>query len=285
MTTDKAREFFSGYFEGSLEEGLKLSLEQAFRRDPGLKEEYDLFADTVRELDHLGETEIPVPFDLHERIVARIEDGTKKKALPPLVLWRNLAFGAVAAALIAGAFISLKGRMDGSTNLPAGVLPGPSSSTQNAIVKPAVRYDGYNVTVTVQTDAEGKLLKVESAPDGKSLRMVNLVANQTVEAPLSNPQTDTKAFRVVVMGQSNDLIVAIPGSTPDGRQLGEGSGVDFAVALAGHYHNPVVLQGSLASDKLKWDFTGQSVSDAVNAAFQNSAPLQVMDSGLVRIGD
>ena len=43
MTTDKAQELFSAYFDGSLEPSLKRTLEVKFKAEPSLHDEYLAF--------------------------------------------------------------------------------------------------------------------------------------------------------------------------------------------------------------------------------------------------
>ena len=54
MNHDKAREFFSAYYEGTLESGLRQQLEARFRADAHLKADYAAFVETIEALGELA---------------------------------------------------------------------------------------------------------------------------------------------------------------------------------------------------------------------------------------
>lgn len=197
MTTDKAREFFSSYYEGTLEDGLRLSLDQALREDADLREEYDLFSQTMKELDTLGEFEAPAPFDLHDRIVARLEEAEQKKVVPMLTVWRNVAIGLVAASLIFGAIFSIKARSGASSTASTGpVIEVPAK--QAAPLRPTFSYTAAKgFTVEVQSE-RSVWLRVDTAPDNKQIQRLDVQPNQPVVAPLTNTNAEPAAFRVTI---------------------------------------------------------------------------------------
>ena len=287
MTTDKAREFFSSYYEGSLEDGLKLSLEQSLREDADLREEYELFSQTMKELDALGEFEAPVPFDLHDRIVARLEEVEQKKVVPMLTIWRNIAVGLVAASLIFGAIFSIKSL--GSTHTEASI-GGPVSSAPKqmvqAPVKPVFNYSSaQGLTVELQSDRQ-VWLRVDTAPENKQIQRLDVQPNQPVVAPLSNPNTEPAAFRVTVIGEPDEYFVALPGTAVSTSLSGDGTMLDLALAISGYYKAPVLLQTTKFSTKARWDFADKDVKGALSFGLDpKKSSFEVKDSGLVVIQD
>ena len=288
MTTDKAREFFSPYYEGSLEDGLRLSLEQSLREDPDLREEYDLFAQTMKELDTLGDFEAPVPFDLHDRIVARLEEVEQKKVVPMLTVWRNVAVGLVAASLIFGAIFSLKSRNTGGPDQasPLPAIGSPSKPVTPAPVKPTFNYSASKgLTIELQADRQ-VWLRVDTAPDNKQIQRLDVQPNQPVVAPLANTNADAAAFRVTVIGEPDEYYVALPGTVPSTTLSGDGTVLDMALALAGYYKTPVLLQTSKIGAKARWDFADKDVKAALTFGLNaQKSSFEVKDSGLVVIQD
>lgn len=287
MTTEKAREFFSSYYEGSLDKGLQLSLEQSLREDADLREEYELFSQTMKELETLGGFEAPVPLDLHDRIVSRLDEVDQKKVVPMLTIWRNVSVGLVAAALIFGALFSLKARSASATEqagtLPAIEAPKGSAASQ---VKPIFNYSASkNVTIELQADHQ-VWLKVDNATTNKQLQRLDVQPNQPLEAPLANSNADAAAFRVTVIGEPDEYYVAIPGTTQATALSGEGTLLDMALAVAGYYKAPVLLTTSKVGAKVRWDFADKDLKAALTFALDpQKTGFEIKDSGLVSIQD
>lgn len=286
MTTEKAREFFSSYFEGSLENGLRLSLEKTLREDAGLREEYDLFAQTMKELETLGDFEAPLPFDLHERIAARLEDAEQKRVVPMLTLWRNVAIGLVAASLIFGALFSLKAR-NSEGPATANTLPVAAGTPAKAAppLRPTFTYSGKGLFVELTSDHDA-WIRVDSAQDKKQIQRLEVQAGQPLVAPLTNSNADAAAFRVAVLGEVEEYYVALPGSVPSVSLSGEGTMLDLALALAGRYKTPVVLMTAKIGEKARWDFADKDVKGALGFALDGQKfSSDVKESGLVEIQD
>ena len=118
MNQEKARELFSDYYEGSLDGGLRQSLEMNLRNDASLREDYTAFVETMEGLDALRSEEIEIPIYLSDRIATRLESvqSRQKFGLPVWTNWlRGLAVGAVAIAAIAFAIPIFKGDKSAST--------------------------------------------------------------------------------------------------------------------------------------------------------------------------
>ena len=87
MTHDKAREFFSAYYEGTLEPGLRASLGRRLEADARLQAEYDAFVGTVTSLDALRHEAVAIPAYLSDRIALRLDPAFEAKAVP---FWKTL---------------------------------------------------------------------------------------------------------------------------------------------------------------------------------------------------
>src|SRR5581483_925490 len=74
MNQEKAREFFSAYFEGVLEPGLKQSFEARLAADAMLQADYAAFSETMGELRTMPEEEIEAPIFLSDRVATRLDE-------------------------------------------------------------------------------------------------------------------------------------------------------------------------------------------------------------------
>jgi len=282
MTTEKAREFYSAYFEGSLEPGLRLSFDVALRENAEVSAEYEFFAQTMRELDAVGKEEIPIPADLHARIVERLEADRTMRKPTPLFLWRNFAYAAAAAVLIGGAFLGvLKNR--GGVTMQSGMLGGGDSGRNQPVsVTPEFSFRNKQFLIHVPSDSP-QTLNVLSEPDLKVLKSLSVTTDQDV--PLANPNPDAAAFQAGIQGQADKYLIALPGSLTDDAQTGQGDVVALAMAVAGHYGVPVIVSDAKSDEALKWDFTNHTPAEALQATLNSQSTVNVMGSGLVKIDE
>src|SRR5947209_1700267 len=107
MNLAKARDYFSAYYEGSLERGLKQAFETRLAEDAQLQAEFAAFEKTMKGLEAFGAVEIEPPADLHERITARLDHAIweqKRTAsrFTGLGWWK---MGFMGAAVAAGLFV------------------------------------------------------------------------------------------------------------------------------------------------------------------------------------
>ena len=113
MNSNKAREYFSAYLEGSLDAGLRQSFERKLATDATVQAEYRAFVSVVEKLNALKDETIDVPYDLHETISSRLDrhvyDNKSKTTFALSGWWRSLALGGLATAAIIATIVSLKG--------------------------------------------------------------------------------------------------------------------------------------------------------------------------------
>ncbi len=255
MNREKAREFFSSYAEGTLDVGLRTSLEQRLASDVALKGEFVAFNETVEHLDALRFVSAPVPFDLHDKIAARLDLiawEQKRTASPGWTGWlRNLAFAGVGAAAVIGAGFSIMSHGSG----PSTAGPGFNVSTNQLTAKPV---DG-GVRINYIAGAPTTVAVLSS---GESMRSDRLAANQAWETTLTNTQPHAAIFDITVSRDVDRMEIAVPGLTSSHPKTGNGSVEDLAKALAETYRVPVIMSGHDFSVGVSWNFDGLSVSEA-----------------------
>lgn len=263
MNRDKAREFFSAYAEGNLDEGLTHSLEQRLAQDAELKAEFDSFKRSTAEIDSLRAERIAIPEDLHERISARLDRHLweqKQKAKPSWMMWlRNLGYAGAAGLVVFGAMVALKNRGGAAT---AGVLD-----------------SGLPVN-EMQAVTESGAFKLKFAPSTERTIHITVGGHTTDTvvprgttwvSDLKNPGQSAAVFTVKIDGEEKPMLVVLPGTSPKPTLEGEGEIVSFGKSLSDTYRLPVVLKLDSPSTVVKWTISG---TDPVKAA---SAVLSAQD--------
>lgn len=279
MNQDKAREFFSAYYEGTLEAGLTQQLEARMRADAQLSADYAAFVETMSALDDLRFEEIEVPLYLNDRIATRLEHEEAKRR-QPVFAWthwfRGLAFSGLAAAALMAAFVAI--RSDGGP-ATASLVPGQSETTAVPAGRLAFSAQGRNVQVQYRAEAEGSVV-VSTATTGQELGRYPLNGNE-LRAPLTNSHAAPAVLRVAATGDAGAVVV-LPGTEKQAAKNGAGSLQAFAAALAGHYGVPVVVRGTSSRD-VEWNFETASPLRAAQAALGSEVSVDQRDSGLVTI--
>jgi hypothetical protein len=265
MNVSKARDFFSDYFEGKLEAGLRQSFEQALKSNPQIQAEYEEFALMMNTLAELPNEEIEIPIYLSDRIATRLEAAQEKRtaSVPAWLGWfRNLALAGVAGAVLFGA--------------AAGVLSkGGSVATGDLFnfgakpVKPknelTFAYTNDKVVVTYNTSDNRALMvdKRRITPE-----------NGSVISPLSNSNAFAAEFVIQVEGSEVPERVYIPGSTTREASEGTGNLADFAKALADHYRVPVRVTAPSVELPINWNLSEADAYQCATAALK-SQPVSV----------
>jgi len=278
MTQDKAREYFSAYYEGTLEPGLRQAFEHRLHSDSILQADYAAFTETMEELDLLPHEEIEIPMFLNDRIAARLEpERAKKRNRTPIwsVWLRGLAFGSLATAALAFAFISVNNH----DNVAKAALGDPGSGDRVAFSS-----RGTGIVMDYHPAVE-RTVVVTSGFTGKEIKRFT-VDSDAPSQPFTNPQTSTALFQVQVLGQTGSTLIAVPGTEAHSEAGGDGSMTDFAVALADRYRTSVVVRVSDPSDHVAWKFSGTDVRRAADSALKDT-PYMVdqRETGILNIMD
>jgi hypothetical protein len=271
MNSEKARDFFSAYYEGTLEPGLVLNLEQKFKADPSLRGDYDAFAAAFTDLNSLREESIEVPIFLSDRIATRLEEARqqKRKSFSLFNLrWMRFAPYALAGLAIVGAGLGIatKGKGFSTANFVPWMSDhnsGPDVPTK--VDGPSFSFDGSRVLLEVQGTHS---VTVSDGVSGKVLRTVNAEESRPIQPQLTNNGATAELFGVREDGGSTQM-VAVPGSsTVTSSPKGEGTLGQFAVALSDYYHVPVLLENIKADTQITWSFDGTNAQRSAQASLQ-----------------
>jgi len=277
MNNDKAKEFFSAYEEGTLDPGLRQSLDQRLRSSSELQEDYRGFEGTLDELNSMKFETVEVPFDLHERISARLDRhiyDQKQAAKPSWNLWlRNAGIAGLAAAAVFGAVMGINSR--GDHNL-SGVIPGSVATdllTVNAIP---------NGVVLQYKPSVQHIVTVTSGPGGQVLGKFN-VGSDGWANNLENGQPETALFNVDITSEL-PKIIAVPGLVRQKATIGQGTIQEFVRSLAGVYRTPVVLKTQHPDQTISWKLTENDALAAASTALGSQRfRLEMHTSGVLWI--
>ncbi len=275
MNQEKAREFFSAYYEETLETGLRQTFEQRLKTDATLQAEYRAFESTMNELGELKLEEIEVPSFLSDRIATRLEEVQAKKqtSTPVWATWfRGLAFSGLAAAAIIGAVVSM--RSNGDT-----VQGGPISAPSDQI------------TFKLSKSSDVQLRFTPSAKKTLDIQVNGKVEHRDVDthgmvSTLENKNPEAALFTIQVEGEKSSAVVAVPGTRSGVDKAGQGKMSDFVKALAGFYKTPVLLNVANLDAPVTWSFESTDVSDAANKALVGlGISVDLKSDGFLNISD
>jgi len=279
MNHDKAREFFSAYYEGALDAGVRQALDQRMSVDPALRSDYAAFAETMRVLDRIDQEDVAVPIYLSDRIATRLEQEREKsgRRAPTLGVWlRGLAFAGLGAAAITGAVLSFGSRSSLSS---AGIVSaGPEGS------QPTFSGAGSSVTMNYRPHDDRAVI-VFSGTSNREVQRFTVDADAPSH-PFENRLPGTALFRIEVPMDHFTALLAIPG--PSGGAVASGSGTvrDFTVALASRYHVPVLLRTTDDQKRLTWKLQGSDPREAATAALKDfDVAVDQRVGGMINLSD
>jgi len=283
MNNEKAREYFSAYSEGTLDAGLARAFESKLNADSGLKQEFDLFQSTVRELDSLREEAIEIPFDLNERISAAVDRSIYEKKQTAQLGWtlwlRNLAFGGLAAAAIVAAYMSIT---SGSHGGPASAGIGINSP---APVRTIEQIEYKKSKNGIQMDYRPSAKHTVSIKGGREGdKTVDVDANGWLNN-LSNDQPQAAVFVVEVAGELPPTSVVVPGTERSNSGIGQGSLEELGKAIANKYGIPVLIKVDKLGGELSWNLSDPDGYAATQTALNGVAYRVDMKDGILTISD
>jgi hypothetical protein len=260
MNANKAREYYSAYFEGTLEGGLKQSFERKLASDAVVQAEYRAYVDVVEKLNAMREDVIEVPHDLHETISAHLDkhlwEKQRKTRFALGGWWRSLALGGLATLAIVGTIASLNGGMGA---IGAGIVGVGSKDSIDVVAT----NEGVFIEGKVVGHSE---VEVRDLLGGKLLKTIKL-DGQRIHAPITNTGTDPIILSFSRVGDSRQIRVAIPGARSASEPQGSGMVADLAKAAAGYYHVPIRIETDDLDSTVRWKFAGRSMSEADSSDF------------------
>jgi len=258
MNLNKARDFYSAYYEGSLDAGLTQAFERALENEAEVKAEYEQFVRIMKDLDGLGQP-VDVPDNLHLMIRDRVDahilatEG-KDKSGAGFFAWRPLAYGAVAAAAVIGVLFSLSGQ--GNNELSEGAILSDVTDSP-----PTITAQGKALTLNFASADKNGVTIYDT--DGQTIYQRSL-DSQKLECPLTNSTSEATVVRVEFAQGYSPLTVGVPGTTVITRGAGIGSISDFVKAIADSYAVPVVLDVQDASQNVSWNFENSDVAGSIS---------------------
>ncbi len=269
MNKEKAREFFSNYYEGNMDSGLQQALEQAMSRDASIRDEYREFENTYEDLGTLKFEAIEIPFGLNDKILANIDRHiyeNKRSQQPAWTTWlRNFSIAGVSAVAVLGAFLSLR-NVNSKEPSQAGSGIGSSSTKEELTIEPIT-----NRSAKINfAPASTKVLTIHQGLNGPELRRNTVLDGKELASTLENSNPEPAVFDLEIAGEKPTLI-ALPGSEANVTKIGQGDMEAFARSLASFYKVPVEIRVSATNVNLNWDF---EAPDPVKAAMSTLGDLQ-----------
>lgn len=249
MNANKAREFFSEYYEGKLDRALKQAFERRLESDSELKADYRQFEIVMLRLGQLKDLSVDVPEDLHEQITSRIDRQlyAAKRSAPSgfLAWWKPAALAGVACAAIVAAFLAMKPG-SGDTNRAGFVPTAPPAKLVD-------KEDGVYLQFDNPTGAKAQRLVVRSAA-GETVTEMTIEGGKAIDSPLTNPRP-APVLMTIELGDQG-FLVAVPGTASIPAVSGEGSIEDLALAVSGRFRVAVQIEVPNPAEKATWSFDG-----------------------------
>lgn len=281
MNVNKAREFFSSYFDGTLEPGLKQTFERRLATDAIVQAEYRAFERTMGALDAMREIEVDVPSDLNERIQARLDkhvyDQRSSEKPAMFAWWKGLVVAGIGGLAIFGAFQSL----NSTTGNATGDILGSSTPATIEVPMKVELVDGKPTLFFRPTGK--RTVVIRDAIDNTVRQSVDLDSNM-LRSALTNSGSQASLTSVDPGDGSSPLVVAIPGSSAKAYKSGQGTMQDFVLAMADHYGVTVTLETSSLERMVVWSFdTNDPIADATKALKDAKFSIAERYSGVISI--
>lgn len=280
MKLDKAYDYFSAYYEGSLDSSLRAQMDRLFEANPRLRQDFEAFAGALQDLESTRQFEIEVPADLHERIISRLDrsiyEAARAKPSGFMGFWRRYAIGAVAVVLIAGGALSVVNR---GSSKEVQASPIPTSLNNQVDSEPHVDGNARGTFLRFKPTREDSV-KIMRLPDGKVLQTYTVNPNQELDVPLQNPAEEAIVLVISSANSKNALTVVVPGSAKSEEKSGEGTMLDFARAMSAHYQMPVMLDTEKRDAMIRWTLNAENMTQPTLSPSEISVELKDM---LIRI--
>ncbi len=260
MKPDKANEYFSAYFEGTLPEGLRPQFEELLENSPAVADEYASFVAGYESLEWLGKQPVAIPADLHETIMRRVDRvAHEKKLVKKSWFGGNLRMawlGGLGLIAILATGLSLV-RPSGNQRLAeAGTGIGVSQS------EPAFLFSVVDSQPTVRIKSyQADTISVEDMDSGQQLKQFKVVEGQSVEIPIQREGANQAAIEVRSLQAQKSVVVVLPSQAATGALSGKGSVIQFARDYANRVQRPVFVEVTEPTKMLAWQYASQPGAD------------------------
>ncbi|HXH60685.1 MAG TPA: hypothetical protein VNI20_04945 [Fimbriimonadaceae bacterium] len=255
MNLNRARDFYSAYYEGSLDQGLRQAFEHALSNESEVSAEYGQFVRIMDELRRLDRP-VEVPSDLHlkirERVDAHINSKSRKTSPSWLFAWKPFTYGVVATAAIIGVVASFSSNR-GSIGT-AGLIDVPTSD-------PVIEFNDGTTVLKFQSAAPNTV-SVTRVEDGSIIATVQ-AGGKRIASPLTNSSEGAELVRIGFSSNFRPLYLAVPGTKAKAQPEGKGTLADMMVAMADQYRVPIVCESTDVLQPTEWNF---DQADAVQAS-------------------
>lgn len=268
MNSKKAHDHFSDYFEGTLEKGLKASLERALQDDPHLAAEYRAFEATMVDLGHFGKQEVQHPEDLFDKISASVDRlaWEQKRSAPTWFQgWMRFGFLATAVVAVVGLAVVQGIKSNQVSNVTTASIVGTNSAgsleilpTNDGVVFSYPSGSNHQIVISRST---GEVI------DTLSVSKDTYIKNKPLMSSSDAPQ-----IVKVTIDDKEVTWIALPGRQTQSNQPSEGTIKEFALAVAGHHRVPVVVQVQQDETPISWKLSADNVMDSVASAFATGSP-------------
>jgi hypothetical protein len=258
MNPEKARGLFSEYREGTLSPTLREAVETALGGDPGLSQEYKSFCELLDELEGTRSRTVEAPYDLHERIMARVDksvfENQRQAKTGWLSGWRLALVGAVATLVVVGSLKSMnnvgQGPDTGSVITTDGEQGLRLSTKDGSLYVQHGAAQGASVLVK-----EFETEKLVERFDLNGKRLDSLLNNDGDSAVLLKVESSTGSEGTVI-------VVAVPGQRAHTELKGKGTCAAMAIAAAETFREPVLVEIKDVQASVDWTF---DTSDATRS--------------------
>jgi hypothetical protein len=270
MNAEKAREYFSAYYEDALEAGMRQTFEQRLRGDKSLQAEYRAFQYSMEELEALKFEEIPLPLYLNDRIQAKLEESNAPQKNKRGVLFYLPRFVMASAAAVAIAFAAKAIlRPVQSTTVQSSIIGGADSPSP--AWPPETLFIGTQGSITQlhYSSATDHVLRIRDE-NGNELKQYSLPGGEVLKTDLQNQNPAASIFQIQVSDDGPDEYVAVPGRSNSVSGDQRGTVMDFIKALAERYREPIIFDGINGSEPLAWSLSEPDPKAASDKAFQGS---------------
>jgi hypothetical protein len=257
MNLSKARDFYSAYYEGTLDGGLKQAFERALEQDDQISSEYGQFTRIMQELGTVA-APVEVPADLHLKIRERVDAGiaesqAKSRKANWFFAWKPIAYGAVATAAFIGVVSSISNRNEG-TLATASLTPAVAETAPTlALVDGELRLQFSSMSPN--------MLTVTEAGSGRVLLNKSTLGVR-IDSPIKNVSSDPVLLSIGFATGFDNFYAAIPGTSSVLNQTGSGTVLDLMKAVSGMYGVQVVTSAIDVSKAVDWDLES---SDAMTS--------------------
>lgn len=265
MRLEKAYEYFSAYYEGSLDAAMHSQLDRMFEAHSVLRKDFESFAQTMEDLDGSLASDVPVPDNLHDLITARLDrsvyEAERAKPAGFAGFWQKVALGGLAFVLVGGAALSILNRGN-SGEIQAGAVPTQINRSADAELRVEADHKGAFLRFHPRSDETVKIVRL---PDGAVVQTYKAGPRQSLDVPLNNKTEQAVVLRIVAEPSHKSFTVIIPGSVRKTELQGEGNVIQFAMALSSHFGRPVTLDTETPEAIVRWRLNSENITRSTAA--------------------